>query len=56
MQIVTSSPIQPTKSFSFLKTCNNLNKNYINNNNNIVKTLGPPIKHSNSKNIKNKKN
>ncbi len=55
MQIVTSSPIQPTKSFSFLKTCNNLNKNYINNNNNIVKTLGPPIKHSNSKNIKNKK-
>ena len=58
MQIVTTSPIQPTKSFSFLKTCNNFNKNYINNNNNnnIVKTLGPPIKHSNSKNIKNKKN
>ena len=56
IQIVTS-PIQPTKSFSYLKTCNNCNKNYINNNNNnnIVKTLGPSIKHSNSKNIKNKK-
>ena len=56
---IMSSPIQPTKSFAHLKTCSNINKNYINNNNNnnnsITKTLGNTIKHSNSKTLKNKK-